>query len=140
MNIFKKMNMALCVYIVGLILLGYCRVGGVRDDLLFIIVNVLITVAVIIGMVMALVKIPFGRKRNEKTESAQQTHAAAGAFGALLCGVYDDREPVRDRGDSPRAFGLAFRRLCADGSVRRDDRQKNGTDHGFRKVSGSHCR
>ncbi|MBQ8166283.1 MAG: hypothetical protein IJZ96_04510 [Lachnospiraceae bacterium] len=57
MNIFKKMNMALCVYIVGLIFLGYCRVGGVRDDLLFIIVNVLITVAVIIGMVMALVKI-----------------------------------------------------------------------------------
>ena len=49
--------MSLCVYIVGLILFAYCRIGGVRDDLFLIIVNVLISIAVTIGMIVAIVKI-----------------------------------------------------------------------------------
>lgn len=57
MNLLKKINLSLCVYIVGLILFAYCRIGGLKNNLFIVIVNVLISFAVTIGMVVAIVKI-----------------------------------------------------------------------------------
>lgn len=70
MSLLRKINLSLCVYVVGLILFAYCRIGGQRDNMLMVIVNVLISIAITIGMILSIVKI-YSHNKLEKKEDCR---------------------------------------------------------------------
>lgn len=68
MSLLKKINISLCVYIVGLILFAYCRIDGERDNMLMVIVNILVSIAITIGMIVSIVKIYSNNKLEKKED------------------------------------------------------------------------